>query len=196
MNIKQFVTIILVAAYMVSCGLFDTQSEQNKKFSCDIVRVLRTIYESRTKDKPEPDFYKLAYGIKQSIEDAHLIMKPWANDSDPNRRRVLEYINTGLSDLQSMIDLTLESTFPVSQKKGAEITTKLDAGLKKLYSASLVAMDRLRLSKSDKEEIAYFTKQIFNTELSELAKKINTGSKDEVAWEIWGAAVMAGEFPK
>jgi len=69
----------------------------------------------------------------------------------------------------------------------------------RIYEASLIAMHPktgLDMSKADKDEIADFTKRVFKEQLSEFSEKIKNDSQYKVAWEIYAAAVMAGEFPK
>jgi hypothetical protein len=198
MKIKRcFAAIILLSFFMVSCTVSSGKSEQNKRFCYDIVRVLSKIYENRIDSTQE--FYEKAYAMKQGVEDARLIMKPWRDDPDTIRKRTIDYIDSGLKDLQTVTDILLKSSFPLDEKRGTEFKTKLEVGLQKLYEASLIAMHPktgLNMSKADKDEIADFTKRVFKEQLSEFSEKIKNDSQYKVAWEIYAAAVMAGEFPK
>jgi len=188
------VSIVLLVG--TSCTRSGT-SEQNKKFCEDIVRVLSRIHEARMDSRHT--LYEKVYAVRQSVDDARLIIKPWGDDKEPIRQRTLDYLNSGLSDLRATTDLLLDSNFPLDEKGVAEVKTRIEAGLQKLYEATLIAMHPktgLELSKTDRENVSSFTKRVFEKRLAEFKDKLDTDTQYKPGWEIYGAAVLAGQFPK
>lgn len=185
--------VLLIGASCTATG----RSEQNKKFCEDLVRVLSKIHKARTDSGHT--YYEKLYAVRQSVDDARLIIKPWGDDKEPRRQRTLDYLNSGLSNLRATTDLFLDSNFPLDEKKVAEFKIKFEAGLKTLFEAALVAMDSktgLELSKTDRKEVADFTHRVFEKQLAEFKEKFYSDPDYKAGWEIAAAAVLAAQLPK
>jgi hypothetical protein len=150
-----------------------------------------------SKPKDDQKYFESIYTFRQSIANSRLTMKDWEKDEDPLRKKALNILNAALSDLQNSADLALKTRW--NEKEEAEFKVKLDDGLKKLYQTALLVMHPktgLQLSESDKKELAAFTNRVFEKELNAFRDGMKQGGNFTVTWEIWAAAVMAGEFPK
>ena len=201
MNRYSIVIQLLVWVLAVSQGFSDTldsESEVNKRFCLDVVRVLSGIYSERGAD--HESYYESMFGFKQSVEDARLVMKPWSSDIQPVRKQGCDYLSSAFDYLQTAADIALEAEFPMNPKESALFNTKLNAGRKRLFQTTLIVLHPdtgLKLTEADRQEIADFTNRLFEKPLQEYrAKKEQGDDLCGLPGEIWGALVMSGEFSK
>jgi hypothetical protein len=169
----------------------------HSQFCSDVVRLLREIYEKRTAG--EFGHYETFFRFSKGIRNARLILEPWQNDDDPIRTKGRMMLLVALDDLQEATEIAMNSRFPLDQRRAAQFKVNLDEGSQMLYRATLVLMHPrtgLPLSDQERDDVADFAKRVFPDELKEFRKRIDDDETYRPGWDVFGAAVIAGEFPK